>query len=113
MQDRCRVADQRQRRAYALERIGITADREMTRLPPRGRAHLGKVHRQSLLQLPRPARGKQGGTRSPAADIDQEARAIRLGGRTSQGRGGGPGSLRRRHRANENDPPAHRLAGLA
>jgi hypothetical protein len=78
MQSRCRVADQRQRRAYVLEGIGIAANREMTSLPPRGRAHLGQVHRQSLLQLPCPARCDERGTGRTPAEVDQQARTIWL-----------------------------------
>jgi hypothetical protein len=48
-----RVADQRQRRTHAFERLQVVGDGEMTRLPTRGRAQLRKVGGEPLLQLAR------------------------------------------------------------
>jgi hypothetical protein len=76
--DRNRITDEGQRRPNVLADVGIAADREVTRLPPRRGSQLGQVDRQPLLQLPRPARGDQCWTGRPTADVDQKARAIGL-----------------------------------
>ncbi len=86
-----RVANERQRRADVLEGLGIAGrDGEVTRLPSRGGTQSRQVNRQSLLQIPRSARGDQRRARRTAADVNQEARTIRL--RTRAGEGCGSGS---------------------
>jgi hypothetical protein len=84
-----RVADQRQRRPNQLENIGIVGDGEMAGLPARGYPQLWQVDGEPLLELPRPRRGDEGRPRRPAPDIDQQARAVRLGAGAGQSRGGG------------------------
>ncbi len=70
--DRDRVANQRQRRTHALERLGLVRDGKVAGLPTRGGARIRKVNGEPLLQFARARRGDQGRTRRPAADVDQQ-----------------------------------------
>lgn len=78
MDNRNRVADQRQRCAHALERLRLVSDGEVASLSTRSRPQLWQVNRQPLLQIARGGRCNQGRTRRPAADVDQQTRPIRL-----------------------------------
>jgi hypothetical protein len=113
VQHRDCLTHQWQRRGQALEPFCIRRHCEMTRPSPRGRAQLGQVRRQPLLQLARPARSHQCRPRRATADIDEETRTIQLRAGAGERRGGGARSACLTDGRNQDDPPAHRLAGLA
>jgi hypothetical protein len=81
-----RVADQRQRRPHALERLRLVGDGEVAGLPPRGRAQLRQVNREPLLEFARTRRRDQGRTRQASADVDQQPRPIWLRASASERR---------------------------
>lgn len=53
MQDRNRVADQRQRRAHPIKAVGVVGDDQVTGLPPRSSPQPRQVCGEPLLQLSR------------------------------------------------------------
>ena len=74
--NRDRVANQRQRRTHALERLGLVRDGKVAGLPTRSGARIRKVNGEPLLQPSGAGRGDQGRTRRPPADIDQQSRPV-------------------------------------
>jgi hypothetical protein len=75
---RDRLADERQDGSNGPVPLLVRIDRQVTGLPPRRCPQGGRVHREPLLQLARPARRDQGRTRRAAADVDQETRSVGL-----------------------------------
>ncbi len=108
-----RVAHEWQRRRQALERFGITGNREMTRPAARSGPQLRQVHGKPLLQFTGPARSNKSWPWRPATDVDQQAGAIRLRPRAGKRRSSGPRATHGTHRRDQNDAPLHRPAGLA
>jgi hypothetical protein len=78
VEHRNRVADERQGSPNALMALLAHIDRQVASLAPRRRPQRGQVHRESLLQFPRPTRRDQSRTRWATADVDQETRSIGL-----------------------------------
>jgi hypothetical protein len=113
VQHRYRVTHERQRCRQPLESLDIARDRQVAGAASRGNPQLRQVHGQPLLQLAGTARGDQGRPRRAAADVDQQARTIRLRRRADQRRRRGPRSAYRANRGDENHPPVHRPLGLA
>ncbi len=113
VQDRDRLADERQGGADALTTLLVRRDGEMTGLTPGGSSQPGEVERKPLLELARPTGRDQGRTGWPAADVDQEAGAVGLGAGTGKRRGGGARAARRADRGDQDDRAAHGPAGLA
>ena len=81
MEDRHRLADERQRGAHALAAVVARLDREVAGLTARRRPQRRQVTREPLLQLAGPAGSEQGRARRASADVDQETSAIGLGRR--------------------------------
>lgn len=112
-QDGDRFTRQWQRRGQALERFRVSRHRQVTRPASRGHPKLGKVHRQPLLQLARPAGSDQRRSRWAAANVDEQAGTIRIRARAGKRRRGGPRSACPTDGRHKDNASVHRPAGLA
>jgi hypothetical protein len=108
-----RVADQRQRRAHALECLLVVGDGEMAGLSARGNAQLRKMDGEPLLQVARTRRGDQSRTRSATADVDQQAGPIGFRAGADERCCRRLGAARRTDGGDKDDHLAHRPAFLA
>lgn len=113
VQNRDRVAHERQDRAQRIEWLAVLGHGEVTGLPSRCRPQLRQVRRKSLLQLAGPARSDEGGPRRAPAQVDQQARSVGLRTGAGQRCRRGLRSARAADRANEDEAAAHRPGGLA
>lgn len=108
-----RLAHERQYRGQAFEAFRVPWYREVTRPAPRGRTKVRQVRCQPLLQLARPAGSHQGRSRRTTSDVDQQPGTIWLRARAGKRGCRGPRSTCRTDGGDQDDPTAHRPAGLA